>query len=99
MITGPLPKWPRVVGLAAACALRSYRGDQRMGLQGIDEPIHVLHEWQQLLGAIIGALALVITVWRILGAERRRRNEAAKALRAAVGIEFRQIARRSLPVQ
>ncbi len=70
-----------------------------MDLQVIDEPIHVLHEWQQLLGAIIGALALVITVWRILGAERRRRNEEAKSLRAALGIEFRQIARHSLAVQ
>jgi hypothetical protein len=65
----------------------------------IDEPVHVLHEWQQLLGAIIGALALVITVWKILGAERRRRNEQAKSLRLALGTEFRQIAKHALAIQ
>jgi hypothetical protein len=65
----------------------------------IDEPFHVLHEWQQLLGAIIGALALVITVWRILGAERRRRNEEARSLRVALGTELRQIAKHALAVQ
>jgi hypothetical protein len=65
----------------------------------IDEPIHVLHEWQQLLGAIIGALALVITVWRILGAERRRRSEEARSLRVALGTELRQIAKHALAVQ
>jgi hypothetical protein len=65
----------------------------------IDEPIHVLHEWQQLLGAIIGALALVITVWRILGAERRRRSEEARLLRVALGTELRQFAKHALAVQ
>jgi hypothetical protein len=65
----------------------------------IDEPIHVLREWQQLLGAIIGALALVITVWRILGAERRRRSEEARSLRVALGTELRQIAKHALAVQ
>jgi len=65
----------------------------------IDEPIHVLHEWQQLLGATIGALALVITVWIILGAERRRRNEEARSLRVALGTELRQIANHALAVQ
>jgi hypothetical protein len=65
----------------------------------IDEPFHVLHEWQQLLGAIIGALALVITVWRILGAERRRRSEEARSLRVALGAELRQIAKHALAVQ
>jgi hypothetical protein len=64
-----------------------------------DGPIHVLHEWQQLLGSIIGSLALVITVWKILGAERRRRNEEAKSLRLALGVEFRQIARHTLTLQ
>jgi hypothetical protein len=63
------------------------------------EPIHVLHEWQQLLGAIIGALALVITVWRILGAERRRRSEEARSLHVALGTELRQIAKHALAVQ
>jgi hypothetical protein len=65
----------------------------------IDEPIHVLHEWQQLLGATIGALALVITVWSILSAERRRRNEEARSLRVALGTELRQIAKHALAVQ
>ena len=65
----------------------------------IDEPIHLLREWQQFLGALIGALALVITVWRIVGAERRRRNEESKSLRVALGTEFRQIARHSLAIQ
>jgi hypothetical protein len=65
----------------------------------IDEPSHVLHEWQQLLGAIIGALALVITVWTILGAERRRRNEEARSFRVALGTELRQIAKHALAVQ
>jgi hypothetical protein len=64
----------------------------------IDEPIYVLREWQQLLGAIIGALALVITVWRILGAERRRRSEEARSLRVALGTELRQIAKHALAV-
>ncbi len=65
----------------------------------IDELIHVLHEWQQLVGAIIGALALVIAVWSILGAERRRRSEEARSLRVALGTELRQIAKHALAVQ
>jgi hypothetical protein len=51
-----------------------------------------LHEWQELVGAIIGATALAFTVWWTLSSERRKRNDEATALRIALGIELRQYA-------
>ena len=62
-------------------------------------PIQALHDWQVLLGAMVVALGLVITVGRILATEWRRRNEEAQRLRVALGTEFRQIAKHALAVQ
>ncbi len=51
-----------------------------------------LHEWQELIGAIIGAAALAFTVWWTLSSERRKRSDEATALRIALGVELRQYA-------
>ena len=61
--------------------------------------IEELREWQYLAGSIVVALAGLAAMGRVLGAERRRRMEEAGFLRAAIGSEFRQIARHALAVQ
>jgi hypothetical protein len=63
------------------------------------QQIQALHDWQELVGAIVVALTLVVTVGRIIGTEWRRRNEEAIWLRVALGTEFRQIAKHALAVQ
>jgi len=55
-----------------------------------------LHEWQELVGAIIGASALAFTVWWTLSSERRKRHDEATAFRVALGVELRQFASRAL---
>jgi hypothetical protein len=56
----------------------------------------VLHDWQDLVGGIIGAIAVTSTVWWTLRAERRRHEREATALRTALGAEVRQFAVRAL---
>lgn len=63
------------------------------------ESLQIIHEWQGLLGAIIVALALMITVGWILGSEGRRRHEETKSLRMALGTELRIMARHALTVE
>lgn len=55
-----------------------------------------LHEWQDLIAGLIGAAALIATVRWTLLAERRRREDEAKALRIALGAELRHFASRAL---
>jgi hypothetical protein len=58
--------------------------------------IEVLHNWQDLVGAIVGATALIWTVRKTLSAEKRRRDEDVKSLRIALGAELRQFAANAL---
>jgi hypothetical protein len=57
-----------------------------------------LHHWQELVGAIIGAIAVTSTVWWTLRAERRRRDQETHAMRVALGAEIRQFAANALSV-
>jgi hypothetical protein len=58
--------------------------------------VYWLREWQDLVAGIVGAVALVVTVWVTLSRESRRRAEEIGALRTALGAELRQFARRAL---
>jgi hypothetical protein len=55
-----------------------------------------LHHWQELVGAIVGAIAVTSTVWWTLSAERRKRDKETHAMRVALGAEVRQFAHRAL---
>ena len=55
-----------------------------------------LKEWQDLIAGVVGAAALIFTVWITLSRESKRRDEEASALRNALGAELRHFARRSL---
>ena len=57
---------------------------------------HLLHEWQDLVGGLIAALALVLTVKWTLEREKRRHDADTKALRIALGAEVRQQASSAL---
>jgi hypothetical protein len=60
--------------------------------------IEWLHHWQELIGAVLGAAALIYTVWITLGSERRKREDEANSLRVALGAEVRQFAVNALKV-
>lgn len=64
--------------------------------EGFNQLGEWLRAWQELIAGLIGAVAIVSTVRWTLLAERRRRAEEAKALRTALGAEFRQFAGRVL---
>lgn len=51
-----------------------------------------VHHWQELFGAVVGASALLYTVWVTLNTERRKRGAEAKAIRVALGSELRLFA-------
>jgi len=57
-----------------------------------------VHDWQDLVAALIGAAALVWTVRWTLRTERRRRDEEAAAFRVALGVEARQLAAAALNI-
>jgi len=58
--------------------------------------IDELHRWQDLVGAALGAVALILTVRWTLLSERRRQSAEADALRVALGAEVRQFANGTL---
>jgi hypothetical protein len=55
-----------------------------------------LHYWQDLVGAGVGAVALLLTVAWTLARDRRRNRREAAAFRAALGGEIRQFAASTL---
>jgi hypothetical protein len=55
-----------------------------------------LREWQELVGAILAAIAVASTVWWTLLSEKRRRKKEELALRTALGAEVRHLAKRAL---
>jgi len=50
-----------------------------------------IKEWQELIGGLLGFLAAVGAVWYTYRSEKRKAAEEAKALRQALGIEFRDL--------
>ncbi len=57
-----------------------------------------LDHWQALIAGIVGAIAILITVWWTLSTEKRRRADETRNMRAALGAELRQFMTQTLSV-
>ncbi len=56
----------------------------------------VIREWQDFIAGLIGAAALIVTVWWTLTREQRRQRSEEMAFRIALGTEVRQLAAAAL---